>query len=514
MKFRFNLPAEGPLAPRQLSRVFSRHAIARLLMSRLALFWLLWVPLSLWGATTEDIPGRPPNIILIMADDLGWAELGCYGQQKIVTPHLDRLAGQGMRLTQFYSAAPVCAPARCCLLTGMHTGHATVRDNYEVRPSLFGDAFGGQYPLPPGTVTIASLLKAGGYVTGAFGKWGLGGVGTTGDPLRQGFDRFFGFNCQRHAHNLYPRYLVDDRKKRTLPGNRRALSGPHYGPQVVADELLAFVRENKDRPFFVYYASVLPHLALQVPAAEIASYRGKWPETPYAGQAYLPHPTPKACYAAMVSFLDKQVGRLTALLRELDLEQNTIVLFTSDNGTAYDRRQVDSEFFASVGPLRGLKGSVYEGGVRVPLIARWPGKIPPASRSVHVAALYDVLPTLCAVAGIEPPDEIDGISFLPTLRGQGERGERHEYLVWDFAGYGGQLALRWGDWKAVLRNQRKDPPGKLELYHLGRDLGEQQNVARQYPHVVARMKQMLQSARQKPQATAFRFGRYGSAAGP
>ena len=253
-----------------------------------------------------------PNIIYIMADDLGYAELGCYGQTQIRTPNIDRMAEQGMRFTQHYTSAPVCAPARCSLMTGKHGGHALVRDNSEQHPSEypFGDTFGGQYPLPPGTVTIARLLQQAGYRTGAFGKWGLGGVGTAGDPLNQGFDRFFGYNCQRHAHNLYPRYLVDDRRQRMLEGNSRSPTGKRYGPEEIADEMLKFVRENKDRPFFVYYPTVIPHLALQVPEADLAQYRGNWPETPYNGSSYLPHPTPRAAYAAMISFFDKQVGRL------------------------------------------------------------------------------------------------------------------------------------------------------------------------------------------------------------
>ena len=315
-----------------------------------------WPQAPLIGAEPGDV--SRPNIVLIMADDLGYAELGCYGQQKIKTPHIDAMAAEGIRFTQHYTSAPVCAPARCCLMTGRHAGHALVRDNAERHPAdyLFGDTFGGQYPLPAGTVTMASLLKQAGYVTGAFGKWGLGGVGTSGDPLNQGFDRFFGYNCQRHAHNLYPTYLVDDRRQRMLPGNTAGVTGETYAPQQVADEMLAFVRANRERPFFVYYPTVIPHLALQVPEAELAAYRGQWPETPYTGQSYQPHPTPRAAYAAMISFFDKQVGRLFSLLKELDLDNRTIVLLTSDNGTTHLAEQVDAAFFQSVGPLRGLKG--------------------------------------------------------------------------------------------------------------------------------------------------------------
>ncbi len=453
-------------------------------------------------------PAAKPNIVLIMADDLGWKELGCYGQQKIKTPNLDRLASQGMRFTNFYAGAPVCAPDRCTLMTGKHGGHAVVRNNFEVKPSVFGDTFGGQYPLPEGTVTIASLLKAQGYVTGAFGKWGLGGVGTSGDPLKQGFDRFFGYNCQRHAHNLYPRYLVDNDKQRFLEGNTRGLTGKHYAPQVIADEMLKFVRENKDRRFFVYYPTVLPHLALQAPEEYVARYRGKWPETPYNGKSYLPNPTPRATYAAMISFMDDQVGRLMALLDELGLADNTVVLFTSDNGTTLLKDQVDAEFFDSVGPLRGLKGSVYEGGIRVPLIARWPGRIQPGTVTDLPAAQYDIMATLCDILGIVPPADTDGISFLPTLLGRENEQERHEYLFWDFAGYGGQIAVRMGKWKAVRRNLKKNPDAPLELYNLEKDIGETTNVADQYPEIAAKMAKIMIEARKKPQEEKFRFWRY------
>ncbi len=483
-----------------------RHQIATLILVAFAVFLSIIASHKAFCADRRGLP----NIILILADDLGYAELGCYGQKKIRTPNLDRLAREGMRLTQFYSSAPVCAPARCCLMTGKHAGHAIIRDNDERQPGPFGDAFGGQYPLPEGCVTIPTLLGADGYRCGAFGKWGLGGVGTSGDPLEQGFDRFFGYNCQRHAHNLYPRYLLDDQKKRVLSGNTRGRSGAVYGPKVVADEMLRFIRQNKDRRFFVYYASVLPHLALQAPEEEIAAYRGKWPETPYTGKAYLPHPTPKACYAAMVSFLDKQIGRMMGLLEELELAENTVILFTSDNGTASDRRQVDAAFFASVGPLRGLKGSLYEGGLRVPLVARWPGHIPPNSTSAHLSAGYDLLPTLCGIAGIEPPADCDGVSFLPTLTGHGEQQEEHAYLIWDFPGYGGQLAVRSGDWKGVWPHQRRRPPGTFELYHLRRDPAEEDNVADSNPIVAARLEHLLKAARQRPEAAAFRFGSYGA----
>lgn len=462
-------------------------------------------------APVPGAAGRGPNIVYIMADDLGYAELGCYGQQKIKTPNIDLLADQGMRFTQHYTSAPVCAPARCCLMTGKHGGHALVRNNFEQRhpPGYpFDDTFGGQYPLPTGTVTIATLLKQAGYATGAFGKWGLGGVGTTGDPLKQGFDRFFGFNCQRHAHNLYPRYLVDNDKQRWLEGNTRGLTGKQFGPKVIADELLKFIRQNKDRPFFVYYPTVLPHLALQVPDEALAQYKDQWPETRYAGKSYLPNPTPRATYAAMISFMDKQVGRVMALLKQLDLDKNTIVFFTSDNGTTYLKGQVDYEFFRSVGPLRGLKGSVYEGGIREPLVVRWPEHIRPQTVANLISAHYDAMATLAELAGVTPPNDTDGISYLPTLLGEEDRQKKHDYLFWDFAGYGGQLAVRMGRWKGVKRNVAKNPDAPLELYDLQTDIGETNSVAQQHPEVAAKINEIMIDARTRPSVARFRFGRY------
>jgi arylsulfatase len=440
-----------------------------------------------------------------MADDMGYKELGCYGQKKIKTPNIDKLAAQGMRFTDYYTGSAVCAPARCNLMTGKHGGHAYIRDNSEVGG---WDSFRGQLPIPEDAVTVAELLKKHRYVTGAFGKWGLGEVGSTGDPLNQGFDRFFGYNCQRHAHNLFPNYLVSDKGKVELEGNTRGLTGEKYAPQVIADEMLRFIRDNKDKRFFVYYPTVLPHLALQAPQEEIDRYKGKWPETPYNGKSYLPHPTPRACYAAMISFMDKQVGRIMKLLEELDLEEETIVFFTSDNGTTYLKGQVDYEFFDSVGPLRELKGSLYEGGIRVPMVVRWPGRIRPGSKTSHIAAHYDVMATLAEIAGVNPPQESDGTSFVPTLLSRPRMQKRPEFLFWDFAGYGGQLAVRMGRWKGIKRNVRKNTDAPLELYDLTTDIGETKDVAAKYPTVSAKIERIMLEARSRPAIERFRFGRY------
>ena len=455
-----------------------------------------------WAGRTSN---EKPNIIFIMADDLGYKELGCYGQQKIKTPNVDSLASEGMRFTDYYTGSAVCAPARCNLMTGKHGGHAYIRNNSEVGG---WDSFRGQLPLPQDTVTLASLLKKQGYATGAFGKWGLGEAGSTGDPLNLGFDRFFGYNCQRHAHNLYPNYLVSDGGKVILEGNTRGLTGEKYAPQVIADEMLKFIRENKDRRFFVYYPTVLPHLALQAPQEDIDQYKSMWPETPYEGKSYLPHPTPRACYAAMISFLDKQVGRIMNLLKELDLDDNTVVFFTSDNGTTYLKEQVDYEFFDSVGPLRGLKGSLYEGGIRVPMVVRWPGRIRPGSKSAHIAAHYDVLATVAEIAGTDAPEDTDGTSFVPTLLSKPRRQKRPEYMFWDFTGYGGQLAVRMGKWKGIKQNVAKNPDAPPELYDLEADIGESTNVAERHPAVTAKIERIMLEARSRPPIERFQFGRY------
>ena len=443
-----------------------------------------------------------PNVILVLADDLGYGELGSYGQEHIETPNLDRLAAEGMRFTQHYSGAPVCAPSRYVLMTGRNSGHATIRNNLKVQSE-------GQTPIPSGELTLGELLKGAGYATGVFGKWGLGFPGSEGDPLAQGFDRFFGYNCQVHAHNFYPRYLWSDDETVDLEGNDRGLTGAQYSHDVIEAELLDFIRANKDRPFFCYVPSTIPHLALQVPESTLAQYRGRWEETPYEGRSYLPHPTPRAAYAAMITHLDASVGRIMELLQELELEERTLVLFTSDNGATHLNPQVDVEFFKSSGALRGLKGSVYEGGVRVPLIARWKGQVPAGATSSHLSAFEDYMPTLAAVAGVELSTGTDGISFLPTLLGDPEAQEQHEYLFWDFPGYGGQIAVRRGRWKAVRRGLKKNADAPLELYDLENDPGEGTDVAVDHPDIALEKARIMIEARTTPAEEKFRFGTYG-----
>lgn len=433
---------------------------------------------------------RKPNIVFILADDLGYADLGCYGQTKIKTPNIDKLAEEGMRFTQHYSGNPVCAPSRCTLMTGLHTGHSQIRGNKQVGGDegwVLGATTGGQWPLEEGTVTTGKILQKAGYKTGAFGKWGLGRVGTTGEPSKQGIDYFYGYNCQRQAHTFYPNHLWRNDKVEWIKENEDGQKKV-YSHDLICEEALKFINRNKDNPFFLYVPSTIPHVALEVPEDALDEYKGKWPDPPYDGKkGYIPHENPRACYAAMVSCLDREVGRIMALLKEFDLDDNTLVIFTSDNGPTY-AGGADSDFFDSNGPLRGLKGSTYEGGIRVPFIARWPGRIEPGSTSDHVSAFWDFMPTCCELLGVEPPDGIDGISMLPTLLGRTRRQKKHELLYWEL---GGKQGIRMGDWKAV----RNRPGEKIELYNLAVDLGEQKDVADENPEIFKKMTRLLVTAR-------------------
>jgi arylsulfatase A len=438
------------------------------------------------GASPIQAQETRPNIVLIVADDLGCFELGCYGQTRIKTPQIDQLAARGMKFTHFYAGSAVCAPSRCALLTGQHMGHATVRNNRQYRP---GEE--GQFPLRAEDVTLARLLKSQGYVTAGLGKWGLGNWDTTGSPLKHGFDYFFGYNCQRHAHSHYPPYVYRNGQRVELPGND-GKTGRHYTQDLFEAEALAFLERNKDRPFFLYLPFIVPHVAIQVPEDSLQEYRGKLGDDPpyTGGKGYLPHPAPRAGYAAMVTRMDRSVGRIIAKLQELGLEKKTLVLFTSDNGPTHNVGGADSTFFQSAGPLRGWKGSLYEGGIRVPFIAYWPGVIPAGTVCHHRFYFPDILPTICDLAGIEVRHPIDGLSFWPTLSGRGKQ-KQHEFLYWEFPGYGGQQAIIVGDWKAVRQNLVRGTI-KTELYHLGQDEGEKRDVAAQYPEVVARLEKLMQ----------------------
>lgn len=470
-----------------------------------------------------DTEQARPNIVYILADDLGYAELGSYGQEKIKTPNIDRLASEGMRFTQHYSGNTVCAPSRAVLMTGKHPGHAHIRNNRRavLPPELqqrYGMDFQGQEAIPDTEVTIAELLKQQGYATAAIGKWGLGHFGTSGDPNLQGFDLFFGYNCQAHAHSFYPAYLWRNGVKVPLqndppvrghadfpegadpddPASYASFKGSDYSADHMIEEALGFIRENQGGPFFLYFPSSLPHLALHVPDEELDPYLGKWEETPFlrSSKGYTSHQTPRAAYAAMISRLDKDVGRIMRELKSLGLDENTLVMFSSDNGTTHLKQEVDYEFFESVGPLRGLKGSLYEGGIRVPMIARWPGKIEALTTSDHLSAFWDVMPTMAEVAGAKLPEEIDGISFLATLLGESGNQQKHDFLYWEFTGYGGQQAVRMGDWKAVRQDMLRDgnpEPLKIELYNLGVDIGETTDLASKHPEIVRQMAAIMAS---------------------
>lgn len=488
--------------------------------------WLLWslLWLLLFGACqskSTDSEEAFPNIIYILADDLGYGELGTYGQEIIETPHLDELAKTGMRFTQHYSGAPVCAPARCVLMTGQHTGHAHVRGNDEWKDrgdvwdyqAMFDNPFlEGQRPLPDSIITVAEVLQQAGYRTGAVGKWGLGAPTTEGVPNKQGFDFFYGYNCQRQAHTLYPMHLWRNEERHLLNNKMVALhsnlaegADPHdpesyadfklneYAPTLMHQEALQFLDTIGEQPFFLYYASPLPHVPLQAPQRWIDYYREKLgPEEPFTGKSYFPAQYPKATYAAMISYLDEQVGELIKTLKEQGKYENTLVIFSSDNGPTYTGG-TDTPYFDSAKPFKTEygwgKGFVHEGGIRVPMIASWPGTIEGGTESDHISAFYDLLPTVCDLLGIEPPTETDGISFLPTLLRQEQ--PKHEFLYWEFPAYQGQQAIRMGKWKGIRKGILK---GELDiaLYDLEKDPQELTNIADSFPQIVDQIAQLLQ----------------------
>lgn len=448
----------------------------------------------------------PPNIIYILADDLGYGDLSSYGQVKFSTPHLDQLAREGMRFTRHYSGSTVCAPSRSVLMTGLHTGHTPIRGNQEVKPE-------GQEPLPASVETLAERLKEVGYVTGAFGKWGLGYPGSEGDPLNQGFDRFFGYNCQRYAHRYYPAYLWEDSEKFYLEGNGWTTTET-YAPDLIQERTIEFIRENRDTSFFAYVPIVIPHAELIVPDDEIfQQYLGLYPETPYVGRPgadygpdmvigmYCSQEYPHATFAAMVHRIDLYVGEIVKVVEELGLSENTIIMFTSDNGPHLEGG-ADPRFFNSNAGLRGFKRDLYEGGIRVPFIVSWPGTIAQGGISDHPSAFWDLFPTLAELTGFECL-ESDGISFLPELLG--EEQEEHPFLYWEFHEMGGRQAILVDPWKAVRLNVGKDPDAPLELYNLESDPFEENNVADAHPDLVEIFASMMEEEREPSEK--FNFGR-------
>ncbi len=420
---------------------------------------------------------QKPNIIFIMADDLGYGDLGSYGQQIIQTPNLDKMASEGMRFTECYAGSPVCAPSRSVLMTGKHTGHTTVRGNSGGIGGVMGlGGKDGRVPLRKDDVTVAEVLKQAGYVTGMTGKWGLGEPNTTGEPNSQGFDEWFGYLNQNRAHTYYPTFIWRNRERVPLNGNTGNRK-TQYTHDMFTNFALEFIRENQKKPFFLYVPYCIPHSDYEIP--DIA---------PYSDQPWAEN---EKVHAAMVTRMDRDIGRLMALLKELKIDDNTIVFFCSDNGAAerWEGR------FDSSGPLRGHKRDMYEGGIRTPMIVRWPGRIESGSENDLAWHFADVLPTLAEIARTNPPDGIDGVSVLPTLLGK-KQVIADRFLYWEFFGGGFKQAVRWRNWKAV----RLKPGQKLELYDLSQDIGETQNVAAKHPNIVAKINEYLKTARSESQA--------------
>jgi len=480
------------------------------MVSRMFRF-LLVLGLALAGVAPVPAAGQL-NVVFVLADDLGWGELGCYGQARIPTPNLDRLAAQGTRLTRHYSGAPVCAPSRCVLMTGRHLGHAEIRGNRQASVS-FPQYKEGQHPLSGTVPTLAQHFQKAGYATGAMGKWGLGPVGSTGDPNRQGFDHFFGYNCQAAAHSYYPPHLWRNADRVPLnaspiPGHQRQPEGAvrlddwigrTYAPGLIIAEAEAFIDTHAARPFFLYLAFIEPHVAMHPPKASVEKFPGEWDAEAYRGEAgYLPHPRPRAGYAAMISDLDGYVGRVMAALDRHGLADRTLVVFTSDNGTTHAGPAgtrfhvggVDAAFFNSTAGLRGYKGSVYEGGLRVPTIARLPGRIPASRVSDAPGYFADWFPTLMEAASLESPADLDGESLWPVLAGA-TPAPRTKPMLWVFPEYGGQVAVRLGEFKLVRQRLTTKNPGPWEVYDLSQDDAEAVDVAAAHPELILQAEALL-----------------------
>ena len=471
------------------------------------------------------VDDRPPNVILIMADDLGLAELGCTGSERIETPNIDRLRERGMLLTSAYSGSTVCAPSRCTLLTGRHTGTAQIRDNGET-PNFTDDPgrdgteeisgwtappmpqgwWGGQRGLEPGTETIATALKRRGYATYMAGKWGLGGPKLGSMPTDHGFDGFIGYLCQRNAHNFYPTYLVEDDEKLMLAGNDRGLVGKQYSTDLMVDRAVRFIDRHADEPFFLYYATPVPHLALQVPGDSLQQYAGQWAETPYeGGKGYLPNATPRATYAAMITRFDRNVGMMLDELERKGIADDTVVILTSDNGSTFGIGGYDPAFFDGTGGLRGHKCNLYEGGIRVPTIVTWPGRVEAGSVDDTPNANWDLMPTILSMTNTPTDAELDGIDLSPAILGRGKVAER-DHLYWEYHAGGGQQAVRSGRWKAVRIGVHRDPDVPLELYDLEADPVEAEDVASEHPEVAARMLAIMRSDHTVSPVVGWNFG--------
>jgi len=472
-----------------------------------------------------------PNIIYIMADDLGYGEVGVYGQKLIETPNIDDLAKSGMIFKNHYTGAPVCAPARSVLMTGMHTGNTHIRANGEwsergdvwsFKAMLDNPELEGQRPLLDSIITVANVLQNNGYKTGMVGKWGLGAPMTNSVPNKKGFDFFYGYNCQRQAHTLYPTHLWKNDKRHFLKNfivtkqegldnndpyeneSYKKFNQIDYAPTLMHNEAIKFIEDNSTNSFFLYYASPLPHLPLQAPKKWVDYYNKKFgSEEPYTGRSYYPNRTPKATYAAMISYLDEQVGDLVNKLKEIGKYENTLIIFTSDNGPTY-LNQVDTNFFNSTGIFinsRGtMKGSVNEGGIRVPMIASWPNKIKPGSSTDHVSIFYDFFETACEVAQINSNLKTDGISYYPTLIGK--KQIKHKYLYWEYPASGGLQAIRMGKWKGIKKDLFKTK-SRLELFDISIDPKELTDLSEKFPEIVSKMENFLIEAHTTPSLSNF-----------
>lgn len=436
---------------------------------------------------------RKPNVIFILADDLGYGDIGIYGQKLIRTPHIDALAKAGLKFTDFYSGTSVCAPSRASLMTGQHTGHTPIRGNKEVLPE-------GQFPMKASAYTVAELFKDAGYVTGSFGKWGLGFIGTEGDPNKQGFDKFFGYNCQRQSHDYYPDHLWDNQSRFELPNS--LIKSEIYAPDLIQNKALDFIETNKKRPFFAFMSFTLPHAGLELPENDrlFLEYRKIFNELPkdvkrikteqsrYKGQ-----PFPHAAYAAMVSRLDDYVGQIVEKVKRLGIEKNTLIIFTSDNGP-HSEGGNDPFFFNSNAGFRGLKRDLYEGGIRVPMIVYWPSVIKTAGVSNHIGAFWDFMPTFAELTNRPQPQNIDGLSLLPLLKGRGIQ-KKHQYLYWEFHENDGRQAVRMGKWKGVKLNAKTSFDSPIELYDLENDPAESRNVAAVNPDIARKLTGLMKDAR-------------------
>ncbi|MCL6265327.1 arylsulfatase [Flagellimonas myxillae] len=449
---------------------------------------------------------KKPNIIYILADDLGYGDLSLTGQQKFSTPNIDKLAQDGMLFTQHYSGSTVCAPSRSALMTGLHTGHTFIRGNREVKPE-------GQHPMASTVVTVAELLKKNGYVTGAYGKWGLGYPGSEGDPNNQGFDDFFGYNCQRVGHNYYPYHLWHNQEKLVLDGNKEKETNT-YGPDVIHERALDFIETNKDSTFFMYYPSIIPHAELAAPETYMKMHRSQFsPEEAFTGVddgpfykngGYGSQKEPHTAFAAMISLLDDQVGEIRAKVEALGIADNTIIIFTSDNGP-HKEGGADPDFFDSNANLKGYKRDLYEGGIRVPMIAYWPNQIKAGTTSDHISAFWDFLPTVCDLAQMETPGNIDGISFLPELLGNEQ--PKHDHLYWEFHELGGRQAVRLGKWKGVRYNMAENPNAAIELYNLSSDEAEMHNLATDNPEIVKQIEDIMEQEHTYSDTFNFKYER-------